>query len=148
MLGIKFIFGLFRWKTRGSCVYKETAEKSGSFSIFLLGTLHVNWCDNNLLCVLVVLQAGMTQVATPYWIRFAIRCFDGCEWIASWLSIINYDHILYSSLINAKTKTFPMVCIASKDYNPFMSINTINYKSNQMRSCNCCYSSLQHNQLS
>ena len=58
---------------------------------------------------------GVTLVVTPYWIRFAIHCFDECELIASCLSITNYDQILYSSLINANAM-FPIVCIASRDY--------------------------------
>ena len=41
---------------------------------------------------------GVILVSTLYWIRFAI---------ASWLSITNYDYILYSSLINANT-IFPI----------------------------------------
>ena len=52
------------------------------------------------------------------------------------------DHKLRSHLVfvpfNATTM-FLMACIASRDYNPFMSINTTNYKSNQIRSGNWCY---------
>ena len=80
----------------------------------------------------------VTLVATPNWIRFAI---------ASWLSNTNYDHILYSFLINSNTM-FPKVCVASKDYKSFMSINTTNYKSNQIRSGNWCHCHLQHDQPS
>ena len=35
VIGIKFIFGLFGYKTRGSCVYNKTAEEQGSFSSFI-----------------------------------------------------------------------------------------------------------------
>ena len=31
----KFIFGLFGYKTRGSCVYNVTAEKQGNFRSFI-----------------------------------------------------------------------------------------------------------------
>ena len=53
----------------------------------------------------------MTQFTTPHRIRVVILCFDGCEWIATWMSITNYDYILHTSIINAKI-TFPRVCIA------------------------------------
>ena len=55
VIGIWFIFGLFGWKTRGSCVYNKTAEKQESFTVLLYGTLHINWWDNDLLRVLVML---------------------------------------------------------------------------------------------
>ena len=32
VIGIKFIYGLFGCKTRGSCVHNITAEKLGNFS--------------------------------------------------------------------------------------------------------------------
>ena len=35
VIGIKFIFGIFGCKTRGSCMHDETAEKQGSFSSFI-----------------------------------------------------------------------------------------------------------------
>ena len=35
VIEINLIFGLFRYKTRGSCVYNETAEKQGSFCSFM-----------------------------------------------------------------------------------------------------------------
>ena len=75
----------------------------------------------------------VTLVVTPHCFRFTIQCFDGCKMIASWLSITNYDHILYSSLINAST-TFPMACIASRNhanhsYSSTQQItNLINYR--------------------
>ena len=36
VIGINLIFGLFGYKTRGSCVYNKTAEKQGSFSSFIV----------------------------------------------------------------------------------------------------------------
>ena len=61
---------------------------------------------------------------TPHWIRFVIYCFDGCEIIASWLIITDYDHILHSSLINANT-IFPIVYIASRVYHEEQKLQTI-----------------------
>ena len=68
VIGIHLIFGIFRYKTMGSCVYNKTTEKQATFSSF------------------IVLD------------------------------------------------------------NPFTSIKTTNYKSNQIRSGNWCHSRLQHNQ--
>ena len=34
MLGLNLMFGLFGYKTRGSCVSNKTAEIKGSFNIF------------------------------------------------------------------------------------------------------------------
>ena len=36
VIGIKCIFGLFKYKTRGSCVYNKTVEKQGIFSSFIV----------------------------------------------------------------------------------------------------------------
>ena len=36
VIGINLIFGLCGYKTMGSCVYKKTAEKYGSFSRFIV----------------------------------------------------------------------------------------------------------------
>ena len=47
-----------------------------------------------------------TLVETLHWIRFLIHRFDGCELIASWMSIKIYDLILHSSLLNANTTCF------------------------------------------
>ena len=55
VIGIEFIFGLFGAKTRGSCVYNKTAEKKEVSAVLLHWTLHINWWDNNLLGLLVVL---------------------------------------------------------------------------------------------
>ena len=35
VIGVNLTFGLFRYKTRGSCVYNETDEKKGSLCSFL-----------------------------------------------------------------------------------------------------------------
>ena len=35
---IYIIFGLFAYKTRGSCMYNKTAEKQGSFNSFIVHT--------------------------------------------------------------------------------------------------------------
>ena len=89
VVGINLTFGSFRCKTRSSCVYNETAEKKTSSCNFIACVnTNINWWDNNLL--------GVTLVANPYWDRFAIHCLDGCELIASRLSITNYDHTTFS----------------------------------------------------
>ena len=93
----------------------------------------VCWCDQHLyiFCSTFLLNnmyQSKTCLQTLYGIRFAI---------ASRLSITNYNHILHSPLL---------VCIESRDYNPFTSINTTNYKSNQTQSGNWCHSHVQHNQ--
>ena len=116
------------------CTMKLLKKKKVS-AVLLHVTLHVNWWDNASLKVLDVFQMDRILVAAPYWIRFAIHCFDGCEWIASRLSITKYDHILQFSLINANAM-FPMICSASRKHNLLTFINTTNYKSNQIRSGN------------
>ena len=35
VIGINLISELFRYQTKGSCVYNKTAEKSGSFCSFI-----------------------------------------------------------------------------------------------------------------
>ena len=35
VVGIEFIFGLFEYKTRDSCVYNKTAKEEVSFSSFI-----------------------------------------------------------------------------------------------------------------
>ena len=35
MIGLSLLFGLWVYKIMGSCVYKKTAEKYGSFSRFI-----------------------------------------------------------------------------------------------------------------
>ena len=57
-------------------------------------------------------------------------------------SILQQDDITLFS----RMKTIQMVSIALNDCNPFTSIKTANYNSNQTRSCNCCQFRLQHNQ--
>ena len=65
VVGIKFTFRSFGCKTVGNCVYNETSEKQRSLSSFIIwGTLHLNWWDDNLLVVLVVLWVGKTPIAT------------------------------------------------------------------------------------
>ena len=63
---IKFTFGPVGYKTIGNWVYNQQFHY---------------WWDNNLLRVLVVLQVGVTPVATPYLIRCVICCVDGHGWI-------------------------------------------------------------------
>ena len=36
VIGMRFIFGLFGYKTEVSCVYNKIAEKRGSFSNFIV----------------------------------------------------------------------------------------------------------------
>ena len=42
LIVINLIFGLFRCKTMGSCVYNKTAEKKEFSEVLLHGTVHIN----------------------------------------------------------------------------------------------------------
>ena len=90
-------------------------KKKEASEISLHRTVHMIWWDDILLKMLVLLQVVVALPATPCWIRLLLYCFGGCEFIASCLSITNYDRILHSSLINANT-TFPRACIAARDF--------------------------------
>ena len=55
VIGMNLIFGLIGCKTRGSCLDDETEGKWRVSAISLHGALHVNWLENDLFGVLVVL---------------------------------------------------------------------------------------------